>query len=75
MLTDEIYIVRQNDKNESIVTFGDGVLGSKAEYGVVVAYYRFGGGAMLRLVRSPNRQTGQGSQECSQSRACVRWCG
>jgi len=45
---EEIYIVRQNDKNESVVTFGDGVLGRRLNTGVsVVAYYRFGaGGAM-----------------------------
>lgn len=45
---EEIYIVRQNDKNESSVTFGDGVLGRRLSTGVtVVAYYRFGaGGAM-----------------------------
>jgi len=44
----EIYIVRQNDKNESVVTFGDGALGRRLNTGVVVvAYYRFGvGGAM-----------------------------
>jgi hypothetical protein len=45
---DEIYIVRQNDKNESIVTFGDGVLGRRLNTGaVVVAYYRFGGGGAM----------------------------
>ena len=45
---DEIYIVRQNDKGESVVTFGDGVLGRRLNTGaVVIAYYRFGaGGAM-----------------------------
>jgi len=45
---DEIYIVRQNDKNESQVTFGDGVLGRRLNTGaVVVAYYRFGGGGAM----------------------------
>jgi hypothetical protein len=45
---DEIYIVRQNDKNESVVTFGDGTLGRRLSTGVpVVAYYRFGGGAAM----------------------------
>lgn len=45
---DEIYIVRQNDKNESVVTFGDGVLGRRLNTGVtVVAYYRFGGGGAM----------------------------
>ncbi len=43
--SDEIYIVRQNDKNESSVTFGDGELGRRLNTGVtVVAYYRFGAG-------------------------------
>jgi hypothetical protein len=46
--TEEIYIVRQNDKNESTVTFGDGVLGRRLNSGaVVVAYYRFGGGGAM----------------------------
>ena len=44
----EIYIVRQDDKNESVVTFGDGVLGRRLNTGVlVVAYYRFGGGGAM----------------------------
>jgi hypothetical protein len=45
---EEIYIVRQNDKNESVVTFGNGVFGRRLSTGgTVVAYYRFGaGGAM-----------------------------
>lgn len=42
---DEIYIVRQNDKNESTVTFGDGVLGRRLNTGAAVnAYYRHGAG-------------------------------
>jgi hypothetical protein len=42
----EIYIVRQNDKNESVVTFGDGVLGRRLSSGsIVLAYYRHGAGA------------------------------
>lgn len=42
---DEICIVRQNDKNESVVTFGDGVLGRRLNTGAsVVAYYRHGAG-------------------------------
>ena len=42
---DQIYIVRQNDKNESVVTFGDGALGKRLSTGsVVVGYYRHGGG-------------------------------
>jgi len=45
---DEIYVVRQNDKNESTVMFGDGTLGRRLSTGVsVVAYYRFGGGAAM----------------------------
>lgn len=45
---EEIYIVRQNDKNESIVTFGDGILGRRLSTGAVVAaYYRKGGGAAM----------------------------
>jgi hypothetical protein len=45
---DEIYIVRQNDKNESVVTFGDGVFGRRLDTGApVVAYYRHGGGAAM----------------------------
>jgi len=45
---DQIYIVRQNDKNESVVTFGDGVFGRRLNTGApVVAYYRHGGGAAM----------------------------
>lgn len=45
---EEIYIVRQNDKNESVVTFGDGVLGRRLSTGApVVAYYRHGGGSKM----------------------------
>jgi hypothetical protein len=45
---DEIYIVRQNDKDESVVTFGDGILGRRLNTGAaVVAYYRHGGGAAM----------------------------
>ncbi len=43
---DEIYIVRANDKNESIVTFGDGVRGRRLSTGsLVMAHYRKGAGA------------------------------
>jgi hypothetical protein len=44
---DEIYIVRENDDYESIVTFGDGVSGARLPTGVenVVATYRHGAGA------------------------------
>ena len=45
---EEIYIVRQNDKSESIVTFGDGTLGRRLSTGSqVIAYYRFGAGAAM----------------------------
>jgi hypothetical protein len=43
---DQVYIVRQNDDGESLVTFGDGIRGCRLTSGVnnVVAYYRFGAG-------------------------------
>ncbi len=43
---DQIYIVRQNDEGESIVTFGDGRRGARLLTGVdnVVATYRHGAG-------------------------------
>jgi len=45
---EQIYVVRQNDKGESVVIFGDGVLGRRLETGAqVTAYYRFGGGAAM----------------------------
>ncbi len=44
----QIYVVRQNDKNESVVTFGDGVHGKRLHTGSsVVAYYRHGGGSKM----------------------------
>ena len=44
----QIYVVRQNDKNESVVTFGDGIRGKRLNTGSsVVAYYRQGGGAKM----------------------------
>jgi len=44
----QVYVVRQNDKNESVVTFGDGTLGKRLSTGSsVVAYYRQGGGATM----------------------------
>jgi hypothetical protein len=44
----QVYVVRQNDKNESVVTFGDGTLGKRLSTGSsVVAYYRQGGGAKM----------------------------
>ncbi len=44
---DEVYIVRQNEDGESIVTFGDGQTGARLPSGVknVTATYRFGAGA------------------------------
>jgi hypothetical protein len=45
---DEVYIVRENDKNESVVTFGDGVRGRRLSTGAVVtANYRYGAGAAM----------------------------
>jgi hypothetical protein len=45
---EEIYTVRQNDKNESVVTFGDGILGRRLSTGAsVMAYYRHGAGAAM----------------------------
>jgi len=45
---DQIYVVRQNDKGESVVTFGDGLLGRRLSTGAsVVAYYRHGAGAAM----------------------------
>jgi predicted phage baseplate assembly protein len=43
----EVYIVRQNDEEESVVTFGDGMTGARAPTGIdnVTATYRFGAGA------------------------------
>jgi hypothetical protein len=44
---DEVYIVRQNDEQETIITFGDGKTGARLPTGVdnVTATYRFGAGA------------------------------
>jgi hypothetical protein len=44
---DEVYIVRQNDEQETIVTFGDGKAGARLPTGVdnITATYRFGAGA------------------------------
>jgi hypothetical protein len=44
----QVYIVRQNDEAESIVTFGDGVRGSRLITGSnnVLAIYRFGAGKL-----------------------------
>jgi hypothetical protein len=44
---DEVYIVRQNDAGESVITFGNGLTGARLPTGVdnVTATYRFGAGA------------------------------
>jgi hypothetical protein len=45
---EEIYIVRQDDKGVSVVTFGDGLMGRRLSTGAsVVGYYRFGGGGAM----------------------------
>lgn len=46
---DEVYIVRQNDDQESLITFGDGIRGRRLPSGTdnVVASYRHGAGAAL----------------------------
>lgn len=43
---DRVYIVRQNDDQESIITFGDSIRGSRLETGTdnIIATYRFGAG-------------------------------
>lgn len=44
---DEVFIARQNDQQETTITFGDGVTGARLPTGInnVTATYRFGGGA------------------------------
>ncbi len=44
--TDRVYIVRQNHDQESIITFGDGLRGSRLETGTdnIIATYRYGAG-------------------------------
>ena len=44
--TDRVYIVRQNDDQESIIMFGDGIRGSRLETGAdnIMATYRYGAG-------------------------------
>jgi predicted phage baseplate assembly protein len=45
---DEIYIVRENEKQEAIVTFGDGENGRRLNTGaMLIAEYRFGAGAPM----------------------------
>jgi len=44
---EEVYIVRQNDQQETTISFGDGVTGARVPTGIrnVTATYRFGAGA------------------------------
>ncbi len=44
---DQVYIVRQNDDGDSLVTFGDGIRGQRLPTGTdnVICNYRFGAGA------------------------------
>lgn len=44
---DEVYIVRQDDEQETTITFGDGITGAQVPTGLnnVTATYRFGAGA------------------------------
>lgn len=44
---DEVFIARQNDQQETTITFGDGITGARLPTGInnVTATYRFGGGA------------------------------
>lgn len=44
---DQVYIVRQNDDEESFITFGDGIRGQRLPTGMdnVICNYRFGAGA------------------------------
>jgi hypothetical protein len=51
---DEVYIVRQNDDQESLITFGDGIRGRRLPSGVdnVVASYRYGAGAVAPLANT-----------------------
>ena len=44
---DNVYILRQNDNQETIVTFGDGVRGARLPTGInnIIATYQFGAGA------------------------------
>jgi hypothetical protein len=52
----QVYIVRQNDGEKSIVTFGDGVRGCRLVTGAAVtAYYRFGAGAVMPPAASINQ--------------------
>ncbi len=54
---DEIYIVRQNDAQESLITFGDGIRGRRLPTGTdnVIASYRFGAGAAVPPANTINQ--------------------
>ena len=54
---DQVYIVRQNDDGESLVTFGDGIRGERVPSGVdnIIANYRFGAGSAAPPAESVNQ--------------------
>ncbi len=54
---DQVYIVRQNDQGESLVTFGDGIRGQRLPSGTdnVICSYRFGAGAACPPAGSVNQ--------------------
>src|SRR5690606_12356625 len=51
---DQVYIVRHDDEQETLITFGDGVRGARLPSGVdnVIANYRFGSGAAAPPARA-----------------------
>jgi hypothetical protein len=54
---EEIYIVRQNDEEETLVMFGDGLRGKRPPTGAdnIIATYRFGAGAAAPPAGSVNQ--------------------
>ncbi|MCF6407766.1 hypothetical protein L3C95_33070 [Chitinophaga filiformis] len=54
---DQVFIVRQNDEGDSIITFGDGVRGQRLPTGAnnVVAWYRHGAGQAAPPAGSVNQ--------------------
>lgn len=54
---DQVYIVRQNDQGESLITFGDGIRGQRLPSGTdnVICNYRFGAGAACPPAGSVNQ--------------------
>ena len=54
---DQVYIVRQNDQGESLVTFGDGIRGQRLPSGIdnVICNYRFGAEAAVPPAGSVNQ--------------------